>query len=311
MQVLDELLDLLAGLVAELLLGRCENLLQNRDDLGGQTLDDWVLGLVEGDNHLEDGLVLLVVLTERKELDEHRQDLVDRDVVGVGLDHASDTSGRVVQKTSFLLLVEQRLELCEDGVVVSENLLLVGALFAEKTGSVGSVTANFRVFVSEALKQHLHQCGGVRGDGCAHVANALGEGTDGGATLVLLLAGSVLEASLLENLVELTEGVTKGGGKACDDLHGGLDNKPVVLGRLHLDILGVLAIEVLLADVLLLENGDDVLGDLLDCRSSVLAKVGGKEGGTTKLQGGGNVAVDVGDAAPVIVLSVIEKEQKV
>ena len=281
--------------------------MQYGDDLCGQRLDDWVLSLVQSDNHLEHGLVLLVVLAEGEESHKHGKDLVDRDIGRVSPDHAGDAAGRVVEKASLLLLMEERLQFGKNGVIVAKDLLDVLTLLAEQSGTVGSVGANLGILVSEALEEHLHEVRGVRGGSISHVANNFGNGTDSGGALVLLLAGRVLQARLLEDLVEFAERFAEGGSQARNDLHGRLDDEPVVLGRFEIVIAFVLAIKVLLADVLLLENLENNLGDLLHGRSSILAKVSGENGRTAKLQGGGNVAVDVGDGTPRIVMSVIEK----
>ena len=57
--------------------------------------------------------------------------------------------------------------------------------------------------------------------------------------------------------------------------------------------------------MLLLENLEDKFGDLLDWRGSIFTEVGGKNCGTAKLESGGDVAVDVGDGCPGIVLLVV------
>ena len=230
LEVLGQLHNLLARLVAELLLGRAQHLLQDGENRAGQALDDRVLLLVESDDHLENGLVLLVVLSKGKELDQDGEDVSKGDVVGVSLDHAGNTSSRVVEKTGLLLLVQQRLELGEDGVVLAGDLVFVGALLAEETGTIGGVATNLRVLVSKTLEEDLHQVGGVGSDGCTHVANGLGDGADSSTTLVLFGSADVLNDRLLEDLPELAERFAKGSSKAGDDLHGGLDNEPVVLG---------------------------------------------------------------------------------
>lgn len=224
----------------------------------------------------------------------------------MSLDHTGNTSSRVVEKSSLLLLVEKRLELGEDGGVVVKNVLLVLTLFAKETSSVSGIATDLGVLITETLEEDLHKTRSVWGDGGAHVANALGNGSHGGATLVLLLARGVLEARLLEDLVELTEGLAKCGSEAGNDLHGCLNDEPVVLGRLHLVIGLVFAIKILLADVLLLENLEDDLGDLLDWRSGIVTEVGGEDGRTAKLESGSNVAVDVGDGTPIVFMSVVE-----
>ena len=266
--------------------------------------------LVQRNDHLKHSLVLLVIFSERKQLDEHGQDVRERDVVGVSLDHAGDAAGRVVEETGFLLLVQQRLQFGEDGVVLAGDLCFVSGLFAEKTGAVCGIAADFWVVVSETLEQHLHQVGGVRGHGGAHVTDGLGDSANSGAALVLFGSADVLDNGLFEDLPELAEGLAKGGGEAGDDFHGGLDDQPVVLGGLQLDVELVFAVEVLLANVSLLQDREDHLDNLLNGGSGVLANVGGQDGGSAKLEGGGEVTVDVGDGTTIETMSVIASETK-
>lgn len=299
LQVLHKLLNLGSSLVTELLLGRAEHLLENRNDLRSQRLDDGVLRLVKSNNHLKDGLVLLVVLTKRKETDENRKDLVHGDIVGVCLYHAGNAASGIVKESSLLLLVEKRLKLGKNGVVVAENLLVILAHLAKKTGAVGSIATNLRVLITETLEEDLHQASSVRSDGSTHVTDALGNGTDSGTALVLLLSGGVLDADLVKDLVKLTKGLAKRSGKAGDDLHGSLNDKPVVLRGLHVFVALILAIKILLADVLLGKNLKDNLGDEGD-GLGVLTKSDGKNGRTAKLESCGNVAVDIGDGSTIV-----------
>ena len=151
-------------------------------------MDNGVLLLVEGNDHFEDGFVFLVVFSERKQLDKDGQNVVEGDVVGVSLDHAGDAAGGVVEKTCFLLLVEQGLELSEDGVVLAGDLCFIGGFLAQKASAVSSVRADFWVFVSEALPQPLHQRSGLRGDRSTHVTHSLSNSAYSSTALVLLLA---------------------------------------------------------------------------------------------------------------------------
>jgi prefoldin subunit 5 len=57
-----------------------------------------------------------------------------------------------------------------------------------------------------------------------------------------------------------------------------------------------------------LQDGEDHLDDLLNGGSSVLANVGGKDGGSAKLEGGGEVTVDVGDGTTIETMLVIASE---
>jgi prefoldin subunit 5 len=54
-----------------------------------------------------------------------------------------------------------------------------------------------------------------------------------------------------------------------------------------------------------LQDGKDHLDDLLNGGSGVLANIGGKDSGSAKLEGGGEVTVDVGDGTTVETMSVV------
>lgn len=69
-EVLDELAELGAGLLADLVLGRAHDGLEDGEELASEALDGGLLGLEHGDDHVEDGLVFAEVVPERKELDE-------------------------------------------------------------------------------------------------------------------------------------------------------------------------------------------------------------------------------------------------
>jgi hypothetical protein len=49
---------------------------------------------------------------------------------------------------------------------------------------------------------------------------------------------------------------------------------------------------------------------LLDGRSGVFANVGGEDGGSAELEGGGEVTVDIGDGTTIETMSVIASELK-
>jgi hypothetical protein len=206
--------------------------------------------------------------------------------------------------------VQEGLELGEDGVVLAGDLGFVGGLLAEQASAVGGVTAHLWVLVSEALEKQLHQASSIGSNGSSHVTDSLGDGANSSAALVLLLSADVLDNGLFEDLPEFAKGLAQGGGEAGDDFHGGLDDQPVVLGGLQLDVEFVFAVEVLLADVSLLEDRENHLDDLLDGGSGVLANAGGEDGGAAELEGGGEVAVDVGDGTTIETLSVIASRLK-
>lgn len=152
-QVLDELAKLGAGLLADLVLGRAHDGLEDREELAGEALDSGLLGLEHGDNHVEDGLVLAEVVPEREELDEAGQDLWKGHGLGVGLDHAGQAASGVVDETSAGVVsrlgavnVKDGLEDLEDGAVVVDDVF-VGAVGAKETSAEGGVGLGLRVLV--------------------------------------------------------------------------------------------------------------------------------------------------------------------
>lgn len=303
-EVLDQLAELGAGLVADLVLGRAHDGLEDGQELAGEALDGGLLGLEHGDDHVEDGLVLTEVVSEREELDETRQDLRQRDGLGVSLDHAGEAAGGVVDQTGARVVgglgvvgIENGLKDLQDRAVVGDDVL-VGAVGAQETSAEGGVGLGLRVLVLQALGEDGHHALGVRSATTLHGLDAVGHGANGGRALETLLGRSVLEDERLEHLPKLTELVAKSDSKAGNDLHGGLDDEPVVLGGLvggDLEVLEVIVIP--LAGVLLLKNEAEVGGDLLEgSRAGVAA--GGKDGRAAKLERGSDVAVDLGDNTP-------------
>jgi hypothetical protein len=92
LEVLRQLHNLLARLITELFLRGTQHFLQHRQDRPSKTLNHSVLLLVKRNDHFKHSLVLFVVFSERQKLDEHGEDIVERDVVGMSLDHASDAT---------------------------------------------------------------------------------------------------------------------------------------------------------------------------------------------------------------------------
>lgn len=160
----------------------------------------------------------------------------------MSLDHASHATCRIVEQTSLLLVVQQWLELAENDIVVAEDLLLVVALLAQQTCTVSGVAADLGVLVTDPLEQDLHELTRVWCDTVAHVANAFGNGTNGVAPFHLLLAASVLDDWLLEDLPQLTKVWSECSCQTGDELHRRLDDEPVVLGGLGINILLILTI---------------------------------------------------------------------
>jgi hypothetical protein len=310
-EVLDELAELGAGLLADLVLRRAHDGLEDGEELAGEALDGGLLGLEHGDDHVEDGLVLAEVVPEREELDKTRQDLGKRNGLGVSLDHAGQAAGGIVDKTSAGVVgglgavnVKYGLKDLEDRAVVVHDVL-VSAVGAEKTSTEGSVGLGLRVFILQALGKDGHEALGVRSAATLHGLNAVGHGANGSGTLETLLGRGVLEDEGLEHLPELTELFAKGDSEASDDLKGGLDNEPVVLsGLLGRDLEVLEVVLVGLARVLLLEDEAEVGGNLLE-RSRAGGTAGSKDGRATKLESGGNIAVDLSDNTPIWLLACV------
>ena len=308
-KVLDKLAELGAGLLADLVLGRAHDGLEDGEELAGEALNGGLLGLEHGDDHVEDGLVLAEVVPEREELDEAGQDLGKGHGLGVGLDHAGQAASGVVDKTSARVVsglgavnVKDRLEDLEDRAVVVDDVL-VGAVGAKETSAEGSVGLGLRVLILQALGEDGHEALGVRSAATLHGLNAVGHGANGSGTLEALLGRGVLEDEGLEHLPELTELFAKGDSEASDDLKGGLDNEPVVLSGLLGGDLEVLEVVVIgLARVLLLEDEAEVGGDLLE-GSRAGGAAGSQDGRSAKFKSGSNVAVDLGDNTPIRLLA--------
>lgn len=223
----------------------------------------------------------------------------------MSLDHAGQAAGGVVDKTSAGVVgglgavnVKNGLEDLEDGSVVVDDVL-VGAVGAKETSTEGSVGLGLGVLILQALGEDGHEALGVRSAATLHGLNAVGHGANGSGTLETLLGRGVLEDEGLEHLPELTKLLAKGDSEAGDDLKGGLDNEPVVLSGLFGGDLEVLEVVLVgLARVLLLEDEAEVGGDLFE-RSRAGGTAGSKDSRATKLQSGGNVAVDLGDNTPI------------
>lgn len=288
-ELVNELPHKLTRLVAELILRRAEDRLKDRDDLGSEGVDGGLALLVELVDALVDRGVLLVVLLQGQEIDQGGKDLGKRNTVGVGKDHAAQAARGVVLDTSLGDL-EHGGQLVEDGLVLGKVGVAVGGVEDELAGSVGSVALGLVIGIRETLEEQVHKLAGVGGDGGTHVGSALSDHTDtGGALEVLGLGGGELQDGLLEDLPELREGGAKSDGEANNDIEGSVDNKPVVLGRALNLLLLILVTKILLARV---RAGDDGAEDA-DGLLHELAL--GKDGRTAGLEGGGNVAVDLGN----------------
>jgi hypothetical protein len=222
----------------------------------------------------------------------------------VGLDHAGQAASGVIDETSAgvvsrfgALDVEDRLEDLEDGTVVVDDVL-VSAVGAKETSAEGGVGLGLGVLILKALGQDGHHALGVRSAAALHGLDAVGHGANSGGTLEALLGRGEFEKERLEHLPHLAELFAKGNCKASDDLHGSLDDEPVVLSGLLGGDLGVLKVIIVdLARVLLLKDEAEVGSDLLE--RSRAAGAGRENGRAAELESGSDVAVDFGNNTPV------------
>ena len=298
---LDGLCKDLSCLRLELLLGRAEDLLEDGDELGGELLDGGVGVLVEVVDVLVDGGVLLVVLLEGKDVGDGGESLGDELVVGVLGHHARDGTGDVVGH-AHLVDGQERLELLPEKRVHGEGLAGVGGVEDDETDGVSSVGLSQRVGVCQATDKSLAERLGEGGDGITGVLGDLGDGADSGGSVEILAGAGEFEDRLLEDLPELAEAGAESGGHANDNVKSGVNDEPVVLGRAALNIgLLLLVTEVHLAGV---RSGNDKTND----RDNLLEEtvLAGEKGGTASLEGGGDVAVDVGDDRAIRLLAMVQ-----
>ena len=296
--ILHSLDELCPRLLLKLLLWLSQHRREHWHQLWGQLLHRGVTSLVQANDALVDGCVLLVVLLQRQQAHKHGKHIADRHLVWVGSDHAADAASSVVEGASTLSL-EERLELAEDlwvGGAVGAGIL---GVLDEKTGGVGSVRARLGVLVCEAVEKELEEGAGRGGDGAAHVRGALGDDADGGGTLEGLLGRSKLHDGLLEDLPYLTELAAEGGGEADHNVKSGVNREPVVLGSLTNILLVLVIAHVHLAGVLASDKRGKDGGHLLEHVTL------GEDSWTAKLEGCGNVAVDIGDNGTVLVSMIL------
>lgn len=246
---------------------------------------------------LVDGPVLLVILLQREETNEGRQNVRNRDAVRMSHDHAAQAASSIVLDAGAVNL-EHGLKLAKDGFVVRQIRGAVGRVEDELSGSIRSIALRFLVWVREALQQQGKQLASVGADSSLHVGGALSDDTNtGGALNVLRLGRGKLEDGRLKQLPELSKRATQGDSKPNDDVEGRVNDKPVVLGGPLNLLLFVFVAEILLARV---RTRDDGGGDRDDLVHQLLVS---QEGGATRLESGSDIAVDVSNNRPAILLA--------
>lgn len=297
-QNLNDLLQNLSGLGLELVLGRAEDLLEDADQLRSELLDGRVGLLVEVVDALVDGGVLLIVLLEGKDVDNGGQSLGNEAIVGVLGDHAGDGTSDVVGHT-HLVDGQERLKLLPEEGVQRESLASVGRVQHNQADSIGGVGLGQSIGVGETADKSLTKGLGERSHTLADILSNLGNGADSGRAVQILSRAGQLENGLLKDLPVLSEASAQGGGKTNNDIEGGVNDEPVVLGRSSIDILLLLLVaEILLAGV---RSSDDEVGDGDDLVEQGLVVT--ENGGTAGLEGSSNVAVDVGDNRAIQLLA--------
>lgn len=286
---LDELNELGAALILKLVLVG-KNSLEDGQKTRGEFADGSILPLVQLADHAVQGVVLLVVVLEGKDVHQDGQNVLGGDSLTVAEDHAGDTASGVVLQAGNVHL-EALLKTAEDGGVGLGHLVSSLGVLNQATNSVGSVGAGLGVLVTETVQQQLEEGGGQGSDGSTHSVDALSKNTDSGSTLKGLAGAGVAEDGLLEHLPQLNKAGAKGSSHAGDDVEGSVNDDPVELGGLIRTISFLLILELHLARVLL---ADDV-GDLVDNvgENALISN----EGGTAEAQVLGHVAVNVRDGS--------------
>jgi hypothetical protein len=294
---LDGALEDLPGLGLKLLLRRAEDLLEDTDELGSELLDGRVGLLVEVVDVLVDRGVLLVILLEGKSVDDGGKSLRNKLVVGVLGHHTRDGTSDVVGH-AHLVDSQERLKLLPEERVHGESLAGIGRVEDNQTNGVSSVRLSQRVRVCEAADQGLAKRLSEGSDRLATVLGDLGNGANSGRSVEILVGAGKSENRLLKDLPELAEAVAESSSKADNNVKSSVNDEPVVLGRTSVNLLLLLLVtKVLLAGV---RSSNDKTND----RNNLLEEtiLGSEESGTTSLESGSDVAVDIGDNGTVILL---------
>lgn len=239
-------------------------------------------------DHAIQGVVLLEVILEGQDVDQHGENILDGDALTVSEDHTAETSGSVVLQTGDIHL-QAVLELAKDGGELIDNSSVVRVL-DQTSDSVSGVGLGLRVLIAEAVNQELEEGRGELGHRGAHAVDALGQDTNSGGTLKRLAAAGIAEDGLLEDLPELSEARAQGSGHTRDNVKRRVDNNPVELRGLlgsHLVLT-----ELNLARVLLVDNVGNHLDDI------VKGGLVGNESRAAEAQVLSHVAVDISNGSP-------------
>ena len=240
-------------------------------------------------NHAVQGVVLLVVVVERQDVDEDGKNLLDGNVLTVAEDHTAQTASGVVLESGDVHL-QAVLQSREDGRELLDDSGIVGVLDQTSNG-ISSIGLGLRVLITQTVNQELEEGRRELGDSRTHAVDALGQNTNSGSTLERLAAAGVAKDGLLEDLPELSEALSQGGSHARDDVEGGVNDNPVELGSL-LGSSDLILAKLDLARVLLVDDVGDHLNDV------VQSGLAGDERRTAVAEVLGHVAVDVGDGCP-------------
>jgi hypothetical protein len=182
-------------------------------------------------------------------------------------------------------------KLLKDSVVLSQNSVTVLGVQAEKSNSVGSVSLSVLVLVVQTVHEELKKLLGVLGNGGFHKLDRVCDNTDGGGTLTGVGGGGVFDDVLGDNLPDVSVLRSESNGESEENIHGAVDQEPVILGAL-LEVGDLLVVNVVqLGRVLLGEDENDLGGELEDGVSVGV----GEDGGSAELEGLGDVLEDVRD----------------
>lgn len=289
-QPLDKLNELGPALILQLVLV-AENSLEDGNELRSELTDSGVLPLVKLADHVVQGVVLLVVVLERKDSEKDGKDILNGNVLAVAEDHAAQATGSIVLKTGDIH-VKALLQTRENGGELLDNLVLGLGVLNETANGVGSVGASLSILITKAVDKELQEASGVRGDSGTHTVDALSNDTDSGGALKSLGAASIAHDSLFEDLPQLGKAGAKSSSHTRDNIETGVNDNPVELRSLLTGFEGLLfRAELELARVLL---GNDVSdhGDHV-----VQGGLVGDQGRTAVTQVLSHVAVDVGDGS--------------